>query len=387
MGITGIIAEYNPFHLGHAYQLRKIRETSAKTVVVMSGDAVQRGEFSVTDKWNRTELALRNGADLVIELPPVYSLSSANLFAEGAVRILSSLSFVDDICFGAEDSTSTLSRLADILDGSDTALEEKIRHYLSLGMSYPKAQHDAVLSLYGDVFSEAMSRPNNILGIEYIKAVRKYGNRLGIRAIPRTSVHDGGPDNGYASGLAIRKMMRKGDPSWKDYVPSDDLSLYEGQVFTEDCFMLLISRLREPDALDKLSRTPDTSEGIENRIVAAAREAEDYESLLSGIKSKRYPLSRIRRILMNFLLGITRDDVSLMEKSKPLVRVLGIRKDSMELLSLLSSDNDIELVTGLPRDDISRPLQIALTASNIRGLLCDPPKRFNSDYYHRFLTI
>ena len=387
MGITGIIAEYNPFHLGHAYQFSKARDFSDRIIVIMSGDVVQRGEFAILDKWKRTDLALRSGADLVMELSPVFSLSSANLFAEGAVRTLSSLGMIDDLFFGTEDDIEILNEVTDILLKKESSLDVLIKENLEQGKSYPRAQYEAFLSLYGKHYAEVLEKPNNILGIEYIKAIRRYADGITPVTLKRTSSHDSVPENGFASGLAIREMIRSKDASWKQYVPEGMDGLYEGPVFTEDCFTLLISRLRAPGALEALRDTPDVSEGIENKIVKASYEASDFDDLLKRIKSKRYPLSRIKRILLSFLIGIKRNDISDILLAKPVVRILGIRKDSTDLLSMLSSDPSVKLVTNLSGTDIPRDTELSIQASNIRGLLCNPPKRHNSDFYQRFITI
>ena len=388
MGITGIIAEYNPFHRGHAYQLSEAKKFSSAIIAVMSGDFVQRGEFAVLDKWTRAEAALRSGVDMVIELPVVYSLSSAGSFAYGAVKLLDSLHIIDDLYFGSESDIGRLEEMSALLSEEEGDLSSLIKNNLSAGMSFPKARYEAAVSLYGPEKADVLTGSNDILALEYINAIRSIKSSMVPRSIKRTAEHDArSSGDTYTSALHIREMVRSGDDSYIRYIPENTEGLYKDFVFTEDCFTLLISKLREKDAKEKLLMTPDVSEGIENRIISSALRAGSYEELLQGIKSKRYPLSRIKRILMSFLIGITNYDVLKISEERPVARVLGIKKDSTHLLSLLSENDDIELVTNLPAEGLPRSLQLSLDASNIYGLFKKDVDIHNADYYRRFMII
>ena len=214
-GVLGIIAEYNPFHNGHLYHLIQSKKLSGSdyTIAIMGGNFTQRGDVSLVDKWSKAEMALLGGIDLVIELPTLYAVSSAENFADGAIKILDSLKIVDTVSFGSETKDiNTLDRIADVLYNEPREYKTLLSHELSKGLSFPKARENALLMYLNDVrrFANILSSPNNILGIEYLKALRKYKSHIRPICIPRVGAgHNdltSSANKNIASATAIRNL-------------------------------------------------------------------------------------------------------------------------------------------------------------------------------------
>lgn len=327
---AGIVSEYNPFHNGHLYHIERTRELGASHIVaVMSGNFVQRGDVAVLDKHTRAEAALLHGADLVIELPCAYALASAERFAWGAVYLLDALGCIDLISFGSESgSIAALGRAADAslsVEGTE-ALAEALR----AGRSYPAAVQEAAASLHGEKVSALLATPNNTLGIEYLKALRRLGSSIRPLTIPRESApHDAEvPAGRFASASHLRKLLLAGDASAERYLPGELPGEGELARFShlEGAFLY---RLRTMSA-DDFARIPGVSEGLENRLHEAARAAVSTGDFFARVKTKRYTLARLRRILCAALLGITKKDL---QEPPPYARILGMNAAGRELLS------------------------------------------------------
>ena len=216
--ILGIVAEYNPFHLGHLYHITKSKELSDSSYVVaiMSGNFVQRGDTSIVDKWTKTQMALLNGVDLVIELPTLYAISSAENFAYGSMRILDSLKIVDNLSFGSEvGDIEILNSIADVIHREPPEYVSILKHELNKGVSYPTAREKALLIYLNDVrrYANVLSGSNNILGIEYLKALKKINSKILPYTLQREGANysDTVSHKGYASSTAIRKWIEKDD--------------------------------------------------------------------------------------------------------------------------------------------------------------------------------
>ena len=322
--VIGIIAEYNPFHNGHLYHLQKSLQMthSSYSVAVVSGNFTQRGSTSLVDKWAKAEIAIKNGIDLVLELPLLYSISSAENFAEGAIKILDSLKVVDYLSFGSESGDiSTLNMVADILYKEPKAYKNILSHELSKGLSFPKARENALLMYLNDIrrFSNVLSSPNNILGIEYLKALKKLKSPIIPVTIERYNAgyHDTTYNGNVASATAIRNIVKNnGWDILRKVVPENtfstllenikvghvvpDLSTFEKQI---------IYNLRKM-SLQEIAELPDVSEGLENAIKNAANSCNSVVEFLNIIKSKRYTNTRLQRILLYALLGITKKDIA-----------------------------------------------------------------------------
>ncbi len=351
---TGVIAEYNPFHNGHSYQLQQARCVTGceHVVVVMSGSFVQRGEAAMFDKYSRTRWALQNGADMVLQLPTIYACAAAERFAEGAVRILSGSGLVDALCFGSESGDILeVKKMAALADDETAAHKEILLKNLKQGMSFPSARSKAFAERHGGRLAEAASMPNDILGVEYLRAIEKFAPHIKSYAIKRVGVsHDARHTRGaFASASELRRLVLGGETDvLYAYLPENVFSEIVQQTadgivpYRQDCLSdAVLYALRRMNH-EELMRLPDVNEGLENVLYRCAREASDYRELLSLIKTKRYTLARLRRILIYALLGITSDIYHL---ALPYIRVLGIRKDSISLLNSLGKSASLPVVT------------------------------------------
>lgn len=328
--VTGVIAEYNIFHNGHKYQIDKIRNNSDAVVAIMSGSFVQRGAVAIADKWTRAKAALICGVDLVIELPVIYSLNTAQRFAQGAVSILDALGVADELCFGSEcGNIDELYRAAEILNNEPEDVSAKIKILISKGECYPTARAAAYDGL---ISNELLALPNNILAIEYIRAINAAGSAIKPVTIKRRwASHDSiEANNGFASAAAIRKMMTAGEDISK-FVP---IEVYEIMKNADapysqknlDAAVTAFLRLADTEYLAKIN---GVSEGLENRIKTAAASADSIEEIADKIKTKRYTRTRINRIIFSALLGLTKDLCAL---PPSYVRVLGMNPTGRILL-------------------------------------------------------
>ena len=362
--VIGIIAEYNPFHNGHVYHLQKsLQNTGASySVAIISGNFTQRGSTSLVDKWAKTEMAIKNGIDLVIELPVLYSISSAENFAEGAIKILDSLKVIDYLSFGSESGDiSTLNMVADVLIKEPKAYKNILSHELNKGLSFPKARENALLMFLNDIrrFSNVLSSPNNILGIEYLKALKKLKSPITPVTVERYNAgyHDTSYNGNVASATAIRNIIKNnGWDILRKVVPENtfstllenikvghvvpDLSVFEKQI---------IYNLRKM-SINEIANLPDVSEGLEFAIKKACNKCNSVREFISNIKSKRYTLARISRILLYALLDISKNDIELSKQITPYVRVLGFNSNGKKLLSEISKQNpDIKIITSVKK--------------------------------------
>ena len=359
MGVCGIVVEYNPFHFGHLYHLETARKESGAEVViaVMSSHVVQRGEFSVIDKFTRTRWALDAGVDLVVELPGIYVLQSADLFAQASVRLLAALG-MDTLCFGSE--TGDLHALNVMLEVMETDVyHARVRAHLDTGKSYPTSSHLALKSLIKDYESSA---PNNILGIQYLRALRKLDHPVKALAIKRISTgyyDDIRTDTTIQSATAIRAAMRRGEDI-SQYVPAyvhADLQGKQG-VNLEDFFPFIRYQLATatPEELQRLS---GFDEGLEHRFL----QTENYDSVASLLKqllTTRYTHARLKRALMHLLI---RTDKRLSaDRQPPYIRVLGMNQRGQDHLNTIKKDLTIPLITKITRErDIFLDMELRIT--------------------------
>ncbi|MBQ7624343.1 MAG: nucleotidyltransferase family protein, partial [Clostridia bacterium] len=352
MNVCGIVCEYDPFHSGHKLHIEKTREElgeDAFFICCMSGNYTQRGEPALLPKHLRAAAALKCGADLVIELPSAYSLLSAEGFAFSGIYILLSTGILTDLSFGAEtDDLRALQHAASLL--SEHELAQKTLLNMKTGISYAAARERA---LYDEIKTNAsvISSPNNILAIEYLKALLKLHSSVHPHVIKREGAAHGSfeTSNGAASATAIRALARSGKyEEARAFMPSDSFD-YLKFAFDDACAMYDLS------LLDKLIYTqllryspedfrafPDVSEGLEYRLVNAIHTCSDAGSAAFSAKTKRYPLSRIKRVMLRCFLGLTGD---LSSALPPYIRVLGFNDRGKELLSLMRDTSELPVIT------------------------------------------
>lgn len=405
--VVAIIGEYNPFHNGHAYHIQKTKQlTNADYVIaIISGNFVQRGNVSLIDKWSKADMALLNGVDLVIELPTIYSISSAENFANGAIKILNSLKIVDTLSFGSEFcDLDVLEEIAEVLTNEPSEFKTILEHELSKGLSFPKARENALLMYLNDIrkYANILSSPNNILAIEYLKALKKTKSQIKPLAIKRINVgyNDLEAKNNFASATAIRKKIIDNTPagisklmpasSYKVLYNSikkghyvKDISAYEKEI------LYSLRRMYT----DEIADLPDVTEGLENSIQDAADSCNTLNEFMNIVKSKRYTSTRIQRILLYSLLGITKEDMKTSNKITPYVRVLGMNNKGKQLLSLISRSNPkLNIITSVKKfvdsntnKNLQDMLNIDINATNIYTLGYEKDSWANLDYTHNMI--
>lgn len=336
MKTAAIICEYNPFHNGHKYQIEQIKKTHDAVVCVMSGSFVQRGAPAVFDKWTRTRAALLSGANLVIELPVCSALSCAERFALGGVFLADSLGICDTLFFGSEaGDIKRLCEYAEILSDETGDISEKIKKNMTDGMSFPLAREKAYS---GIIDAEFLHSPNNILGIEYIKALRKLNSKIVPETIKRTGVshHSLLPSGEFASATLIRERLEK-DEDISPFVPFS----YPGRMKNEGLGELVRYKILEMTT-NEISEINDVTEGLENRIVEACRLYSSFDEICAYIKSKRYTLAKIRRILLSCLIGIDKKSA---DELPSYIRVLGADDIGLSLLSEIKKRSSLPIIT------------------------------------------
>ena len=329
---AGIICEYNPLHLGHVWHIEKTRLALGENcaiVCVMSGNFVQRGDLAIFNKHARAKAAILCGADLVLELQTPYVLSSAEGFADACVCILDSLGVCDYISFGSESGDiGALKEAAEAI--ASKKADSLTKEWLDTGVSYAVAQQKAADFILGER-SEVLKYPNNLLGIEYIKSLNARKSSMQSITIKRTGdKHDS--DTGL-SASALRKMLYNGDMPW-EFMPDaavkvymEELSAGRGPISMKQCEQAILSRLR---AAKGFSELPGAAEGLEHRFMKYAMSEPSIKTFLENVKTKRYTMSRLRRMLMCACLGITVADTT---KPPPYIRVLAMNRTGMDILA------------------------------------------------------
>lgn len=338
MKIGGIVAEYNPFHNGHRYQLEKSKELGkwTHTVAVMSSNYVQRGETALISKWARAEMAVKNGIDLVIELPTLWSTSHAQRFALGGVSLLDSLGCVNMLSFGSE--CGNIDELIECKNAINSeAVGERLKENLEYGLSFASARAEALRTVYGNRFFDILEEPNNTLGIEYLQALDKLDSKIVPMTVKRIgAAHDSIiRSENFASASDIRSMLLDENKEWEMFVPQSVADIYnrEAESNKAPCpiskleFSILCC-MRQLSAED-IGLSPDVSEGIEYRIHDAALKASSLDELYQLAKTKRYSHARIRRIVLHAFMGFTAEDY---KENPPYIHVLAMNENGKEIL-------------------------------------------------------
>lgn len=407
--VLGIIAEYNPFHNGHFYQIEEAKkQTGAKYVVaVMSGNFTQRGNTSLIDKWTKAQMALENGVDIVLELPTIYSVSSAENFAEGAIKILDSLKIVDTLCFGTETADfAALNNIANVLYSEPKEYIAILNHELGKGISYPKARENALMMYLNDIkrYANILSGSNNILAIEYLKALRRLKSDMTPFSIQRKKVYynDERIIDEFASSTAIRKLIATEQyAEVRKVVPMSSYMLLKEKIekgnFVIDIIKFekeILYNLRKM-TVKQIAELPDVTEGLEYAIKNAANSCNSLLELVNIIKSKRYTQTRIQRILVYALLGITKKDMANARKVTPYARVLGFNKNGREMLSDICSINPrINMITSVKKYEdqnvnkvLKEMLEKDIFATNVYTLGYEDDSWANLDYTNKLVII
>lgn len=368
MKIAGIICEYNPFHNGHAYQIKTAKNNNDAVVCVMSGSFVQRGSAAVYDKWTRAHAALKSGADLVIELPVRYCLSSAQGFARGAVEILCGTGVIDTLVFGSEcGDIKKLLSAADILLHEPPEVSAKIQKLMTGGVGYATARAAAY---DGIIDADLLSSPNNVLGIEYLAAIARCGSSISPQTHTRTvGYHDDVGCGNFAAATHIRDIMNSGSDI-SAYVPFD----YSGHEKYDTNKLTEIFRYKMITEGSGLFRDiADTEIGLENRFLKSVN-LQTFDEIADFVSSKRHTKARVRRIMLCALLNLRGG-----YRPPEYIRVLGMTGRGREILAKMRKTSVLPIINKTA-DFGSPALTEDVTATNLSALCADTPVSQNRDY-------
>ncbi|MEE0946603.1 MAG: nucleotidyltransferase family protein [Acutalibacteraceae bacterium] len=341
--MNGIVCEFNPFHNGHKYLLSKAKENGKKNICVMSGNFVQRGEIALFDKYSRAEMALKNGADVIIDLPIGWSMSGAENFALGAVSLLKNTGIVDNIVFGCENDNKQLyCSLRDLLLSEEVYNNIKER---SLSGETYAAVREKVVEEISPQCAQILSNPNSTLGLQYMIAAKQLDFNVDFSPILRIgAVHDSNvTDNEFSSASNLRSHFYNGNSGDiigffpRNIVDKVQTLPYSNPDLIEKAILFKLRSL----SISDISMLPDISEGIENRIYEKIRTASSLEELLMSIKTKRYTLARIRRIIMCAAFGVNN---SFLKKEVPYIHIIGYNKECENLVSAISKNSNIPVI-------------------------------------------
>lgn len=359
MEIIGIVAEYNPFHNGHLYQIKKIKEKYPDSILVavVSSTFTQRGTVSILNKWTKTKIALDNHIDIVIELPFVYATQSSDIFAKGAVALLNKLK-VTRIIFGTErDNLNELSLSADI-QLNNKEYHKLVKLYLSKGLNYPTATNKALEDLTGQV----VTTPNDLLALSYIKEIKSNNYQIKYENIKRTSSYHGTEiNNNITSASNIRKLYQEN----KDI---DNLIPYSKEQLYKVGMNKFLPLLKYQIFLnqDNLNKYQTVDEGIEGRIIKYITKSSTYEELINNIKTKRYTYNKISRMLLHILISFTKEEAQ--NINIDYIRLLGFSSNGKHYLNKIKKELDVPLITGYKKN-ISKVLDIELRTTKIYTLI------------------
>lgn len=408
MNILGLIAEYNPFHFGHKYHLEQsLKETNCDhSIAIMSGSFVQRGMPSFVDKWSKAKMAIDNGVDLVIELPTIYSSQSAELFSLGAIKILNAINVVDYLSFGSEEGNlEPLKEISYILLDESIEFKKHLNYYLSLGNSFPVSRSLALQdyinqnSLFKvDNVQDILKESNNILAIEYLKALHSINSDIKPYTIKRigSDYKDKSIKTKYSSATGIRNIILNNNiDASKELLPKESFNILREYIEKYKQFNTIknhnniIRYLFLTTDKNKLKNLIDINEGLENRIINFFKKDQDIENIISQISTKRYPSTRIQRIFIHLLLGLNQIDIENAYLNNPQhIRVLGSNKKGHSIINKIKKESPIKVITKFSDykkyniKEISKILEFEKKATDIYFLGLDSIKNStDKDYY------
>ncbi|NCC70966.1 nucleotidyltransferase [bacterium] len=377
MNIIGLVAEYNPFHNGHKYQIETIKKMYPDSViiVVLSSSFTQRGEISVLDKWEKTDIALNNKIDLVVELPYVFSTESADTFAHASIKMLNELK-IDTLVFGSEsDDTDLFFKLAKA-QIENKEFDDLVNKYFKEGNNYPTALSKALK----EITNEEIDKPNDLLAISYTKEILKINKKINIVSIKRTNnFHDISGTSKIVSASNIRNKMYNGKKI-KKYVPKDTyLYLKNKKVNYNKMYELLKYKINDSNDLS-IFQTVD--EGIENRITDKINNTNSVEELIKEIKTKRYTYNKISRMLSHILIGFTKNDKKKF-KEPSYIRILGMSEEGKKHLNRIKKETKLPIISKFKTDE--EILQFELKVTKIYSQIVDNPSLIEKEYKNNII--
>lgn len=359
MNVIGLIGEYNPIHLGHIYQINKIKEIYPNSIIILITNTTftQRGEVSILNKWNKALLSLNNNIDLVVELPFVYATQSADIFAKGALYILNKLK-IDTLVFGSESNDiDKLINIAKIQLGNKE-YDNIVKEYLSNGINYPTALSKALK----DTLNYTTNKPNDLLGISYIKEILRNNYNIKPVSIKRTNNYHGKEINNSIANASLLRNMYNSNQNIDDYIPKNTTKYLYKNLTNESYYSYLKYKIiTEKD----LSIYQTVDEGIENRIKKVINKSNTWEELLKNIKTKRYTYNKINRMLIHILTNFTKEEAK--NSRIDYIRILGFNKKGKQHLNNIKKELDIPIITNY-KPNISKLLDIELRTTSIYTL-------------------
>ncbi|WP_203290111.1 nucleotidyltransferase [Metabacillus indicus] len=386
MKAVGLVVEYNPFHNGHLYHLEASKTASEADAViaVMSGNFLQRGEPALVSKWARTKMALKQGADLVIELPYAYATQKAETFADGAISILEALG-CSSVCFGSENGEiSPFLETAELLNSHHAEYQQLVKQFMKEGMSYPSAQTSAFLAIETDSRPLDLSLPNNILGFQYVRAILKQKASIRPLTIKRTAAgyHDEDFNSSpIASATSIRKALFSDEQ--KDisrFVPSSTdelLRQYDsehGVLHQWENYFDLLKYTVCTMSTEEMRQIYEVEEGLENRVKSVMMQAESFKEFMEQLKTKRYTWTRLQRMCLHVLTRTTKDQMLQAGGRAPYLRLLGMSGAGRSYLNMVKKNLETPLVSVL--SSFSHPLlELDIKASGVHAMILPEPLR------------
>lgn len=372
MRIIGLIAEYNPFHNGHLYQINKIKEMYPDSIIiaVVSSCFTQRGDVSVLNKWNKTQIALDNNIDIVIELPFVYATQGSDIFAKGAITILEKMK-IDTLVFGTESDNLDIINLIADTQINNPNYNIIVKKYLNKGINYPTATNKAVNDLTG----YKIDSPNDLLALSYIKQIKIDKQNIKIINIKRTnSYHDNKIKDNIASASTIRKLNLN-NKNIDNLIPYNLNYLYK--ISMNDYYPYLKYKVIEEES--NLNKYQTVDEGIENRLIKNINTSSNYEELISKIKTKRYTYNKISRMLLHILTDFTKEEAKNLKIDY--IRLLGFSTNGKKYLNKIKKTIDVPIITGYKKN-ISKILDIELKITKIYSLVTNS-NLINEEYRNK----
>ena len=385
MKIVGIIAEFNPFHNGHKYLIQKAKQiTNADIAIcIISGNFTQLGNISIIDKFKRAKIAIENGADAIIELPTIYATASSQYFAFGAVNILNSLNCIDYLCFGSETANiDELSSIANKIITNEKEIWKIIEEELKEGISFASTRQNAISSFLTAQELTVSSLSNNILAIEYIKSLIKLKSSIIPIAIKRNEQEN------ITSATSIRKMLHENNNNVYNYLPYKEN--YFEKIMFNDNFYKIVQYNIVSKGKEYIKNINEVTEGLENKIYNAINISNNYDEFIHNIKSKRYQLSKIKRILIYILLDISKEDfLQLNNSTNAYIHILTINSNiKNSLLSLINKKSKCKIFTSIndkilnsQSEIVKKSLALDIKASNIYSVLSG--NIINKDYTNK----
>lgn len=359
MKVIGLIAEYNPFHNGHLYQINKIKELYPNSLLigVISSSFTQRGDVSILNKWEKTQIALDKGLDIIVELPFVYATQSSDIFAKGAIEILHKLK-IDTLIFGTEsENIDKLKELADI-QINNKEYNSKVKEYLDMGLNYPTALNKALEKLS----NYKVETPNDLLAVSYIKEIIKNNYNIEVINIKRTtSYHGVDIKDNITSASNIRKLYLENKDVSK-LIPFRQDTLYK--ISMDNYFDYLKYKIISEN--NNINKYQTVDEGIENRIIKVVNTSYNYEQLIQNIKTKRYTYNKISRMLLHILTNFTKEEAN--NLSIEYIRLLGFSPKGKKYLNGIKKNLDVPIITRYKKN-ISKILDIELRVTGIYSLI------------------